>query len=90
MPAVITRGVGMPNAGSAGALAYAPPISYAAPTPTVQAVRTPASPQPAAVAPAVGLRAAVLRKPVEFVAARLDPSNFAALVSPISIARVTG
>lgn len=91
VPAVITRGSNAAAAsGAAGApLAYAPAPTNAAATPTIQAIRTPASPHPAALAPAVGLRAAALRKPIEFVAARLDPSNFHTLVSPASMQRTT-
>ena len=88
VPAVITRGIAMPAASPTGAvLAYAPLRVEAPVAPTIQAVRTAASPRPAAMAPAVGLRAATLQKPVEFVAARLDPSNFILLVAPVSIAR---
>jgi uncharacterized protein YcbK (DUF882 family) len=85
-PAVIMRGVVAPGAmPSGGALAYAAPLPNDAITPTIEAVRTASSPQPSAVVPAVGLRAAALQRPVAFVAARLDPSNFAALVTPTSI-----
>jgi uncharacterized protein YcbK (DUF882 family) len=91
VPAVITQGSSMPVARSpaGAALAYAASMTDGAATPTIQAVRTPASPRPAALAPAVGLRAAMLQKPVEFVAARLNPSNFSALVAPTPMARTT-
>jgi hypothetical protein len=91
VPAVITQGSRMPVAPSAAgpALAYAAPTTDIPPTRTIQAARSPASLRPAAMAPAVGLRAAMAQKPVEFVAARLDPSNCSALLAPIPMARTT-
>lgn len=91
VPAVITQGSSMPVAPAAASavLAYAAPTAEAVPTPTIQAMRAPASSRSPAIAPAIGLRAAVTQKPLEFVAARLDPSNFGALVTPVPMARTT-
>jgi uncharacterized protein YcbK (DUF882 family) len=92
VPAVITRGSSRPAAASAdvgSALAYAGPTTDIPPTRTIQAVRSPASLRPAAIAPAVGLRAVMTQRPLEFVAARLDPSNSSTLLAPIPMTRTT-